>query len=337
MLTREQFNAILLPQMGGGVPTAWEPDAQPNSNIVRAVIVQGVSQQRIVIKQLDAAHIDGRFNLTGASFWATRFEAQLAALRACVESSDSKLATRVPRPLAWDASTLSLCMNEVAGEKLDALLGRAIRWLPDKKSWQAAMQACRDAGEWLGAFHRLDTAVLGMPRPADRREDWERYCVSRMHHITSCGCLPAALCHQLQAQQMALLDSWTEFGAEVLLHNDFQSHNILWTGSGIVVLDFTGVSTGHREWDIIKIFHSISKWALGRPFCGRRVQALHKAFLEGYGSPVQVGGATWRTYEFAWALDKLSDFAEDNALARPTTAVHLRTRFLLKLLLAQGG
>lgn len=313
--------------------TSWEHDSKPNSEIIRVVLRQGAESRRLIVKQLDSDRIDGRFSRSGEIFWRQRFAAQIEALRACASSSDARLAERTPLPLTWDASTLSLCMDEIPGCKLDALFDRAVRWAPPETHWRSALLACREAGEWLAAFHALDTAILGTCDEVDGLSPWADYCVSRLERIMSCGHLDRGTRQNISEKYRQMTQDRGWDAPRVLVHNDLQSDNILYTEHGIVVLDFTGVALGAPEWDAIKFTQSISKWALTRPFVAGRIEKLMGAFLGGYGQAFDQGGAAWRSWEFAWALDKLSDLIEDGLILRPTLGVRLRTRALLRLVL----
>jgi hypothetical protein len=333
MLTKTDFIRSCLPQLGGGELTSWDLDSKPNSEIIRAVLTHGTDSRRLIIKQLNSDHTDGRFGRTGEVFWRRRFDAQIGALRACSKSPDARLSERTPAPLAWDAATLSLCMDEIPGCKLDVLFDRAVRWAPPQTHWRAALRACREAGEWLVAFHALDTAVLGIHDETDGLTDWADYCDSRLDRVISCNHLGRGARQRIARKYGQMAKDWGRDGSRVLVHNDLQSDNILCTERGIVVLDFTGVALGPPEWDAIKFTQSISKWAFTRPFVTGRIEKLKQAFLDGYGQVLDQGGAAWRAWEFAWALDKLSDLIEDGLIVRPTLGVRLRTRALLRLML----
>lgn len=334
MLTKTDFIRGYLPQLGGGELTSWEPDSKPNSEIIRVVLAQGADSRRLIIKQLDSNRIDGRFGRTGTAFWRRRYDAQIEVLRACSKSPDARLAARTPAPLAWDAETLSLCMEEIPGCKLDVLFGRAIRWAPSQTHWRAALQACREAGEWLAAFHELDAAALGIHDDTDGLAHWADYCAPRLDRVVSYDRLGRRARQRITRKYGQMANTWGDEGVRVLVHNDLQSDNILYTERGIVVLDFTGVALGPPVWDAIKFTQSISKWALARPFVAGRIEKLKQAFLSGYGQFLDHGGTAWCAWEFAWALDKLSDIIEDGLTARSTTlSVRLRTRALLKLML----
>lgn len=336
MLTKNEFIQHCLPQLGSGELTEWEPDAQPNSQIIRALLAGADGARRLIIKQLDSGHLDGRFGKTGDAFWRERFDAQLDALRACAESPDARLVARTPKPLAWDAATLSLCMEEVPGRKLDTVFDRAVRWMPSNAQWEQALRACRESGEWLAAFHALDAQAAGARQETGGFAYWREYCAPRLERVMSCASLGKGVRSRLARAHGRIEAAWPVQGPMVPLHNDFQSHNILWSDRGVVVLDFTGVARGPREWDAIKFMQSIAKPALTRPFVGARIEKLQQAFRDGYGCALDETGAVWRVWEFAWALDKLSDLAEDGLLARPGVAVRLKTRALLMRILGEG-
>jgi hypothetical protein len=331
-MVRELFEELFGSKLGFGSVETWEVEQKPNSLICRVGLSAGGVGSRVLVKQIDPRQRDGLFGREASEFWATRFDAQLA-VQTHLASVGAGWPAAVPRVLAWDRATLTVCMEAAAGEKVNDLLARAARsaFAFGTRGLDDAVEASRQVGAWLRMFHALDPRTVLTPEMLAERVPWEEYIASRLAMIERNPVIYRKITKHVRglnrdpARFVRLLE-----GPGALVHGDFQADNMLWNGKRVIVLDFMGAGVGYPELDVLKFLHNIRKYRLGNPIASTVVRRSEDAFLSAYASR-EFESPRWRALELAWAIDKLADHVEDGDLAKPTFATRMFVRHLLAI------
>jgi Phosphotransferase enzyme family len=236
----------------------------------------------------------------------------------------------VIRPVRGWPEHASMLTEEFRGETLELFLSRTRRF-PTPRATKRAAALCHRVGRWLALFQ-------GFTKPPDSTlfdpSDLVRYCERRLRILADAEsrdpAYRAPACLLQWAERLAAAVEPTEC-LQVGRQNDFRPDNILTDGERLAVLDFTGFTYGPPLYDFMKFQMKLED--LGRGFMLRpgAVRTWPTAFLEGYGTTVDLRSPLARLLRIANILDKMSELALGNvtssSVSRRRQVAHYRARF----------
>ncbi len=188
----------------------------------------------------------------------------------------------VPRPLLVMPEIEAYVMEFVEGELLSHQ-SRHARWLASRGEFQALERRDFLCGRWLKHFQQVTGAAAG---GRDALASVVQCCDEVLQRVTreDRGRCPAGLrdlCLRLLEGQLARVRE-----GDVPLcgcHGDFGPWNMLATKEGLTVIDFLGYGEKPLPLDVLGILVFLEDESCYLTSSGRRVGALRKSFLEGYG------------------------------------------------------
>jgi hypothetical protein len=80
------------------------------------------------------------------------------------------------------------------------------------------------------------------------------------------------------------------------VHGDFSPANILHTGTAVVPIDFAMSSTGSIYYDLTRFHHQLGLFLTKPSFRPTTIRRLQRAFLQGYGRPIETDSGLFRLF-----------------------------------------
>ncbi len=263
-----------------------------------------------------------------------RLDREFRILRRLSDAPGADQHLGVVRPIAYLPDWPALVTEEARGPTLQALISRGTRRWLGSPSGPELESVCEMAGKWL-RHSQSETAE------ASRRFETAatlEYCQIRVQQIrqTDGALLPADFSSGLQRAVERLAARLPADGhARSARHNDYAPHNIIVTGDGLRVLDFTMCDTGETCYDPANFWERLQTLKLDPLRSRRQLDELQSAFLSGYGDPeaTQAPGFTIARIQYRLArMATLADAAVNSRWRRLRDGPQLRDyrRWLLE-------
>ncbi len=195
----------------------------------------------------------------------------------------------VVRPVACWPELGAIVTARAAGSSLGAHVRRAVVRTSGREELARTAAACTEAGEWLRNFQAKGVVAMrgSHPQHLGSPDAFLAYLDDRLRVLrNSHPGIDGALRTRLLAYAAAALHLLPEqaFDAVTWSHSDFGPHNVLMDGERITVLDFE-LHPQHPEFDAAYFVECLANQS-GPLVDPEKVRRLERAFLAGYGAPV---------------------------------------------------
>jgi tRNA A-37 threonylcarbamoyl transferase component Bud32 len=179
------------------------------------------------------------------------------------------------RPLACFPDELSMITEEVPGQMLKDLLWTLATGHNRQRHIEYLTEAFERIGEWLRAFQQIDkTGTM-----VSIQEIWSSVNKS-LSRTSYSDAERIALLRYVDLQSGRI---HADELAEVQVHGDFRSRNIIVDGSRVTVLDFEETTKGTSYHDLIDLYIHLNVLPFRAWFGSAAVEHLRKAFFRGFG------------------------------------------------------
>lgn len=238
-------------------------------------------------------------------------------------------------PVCFLEEVNGLVTWEVIGPSLQDVINRQLRF-PLPGSTTALGKHCDFAGQWLQRFQ--DLAIP--EEPENLGESLSDYFSGRLDRLvwTSGSGVTSALAGAVSKKLKKLQEeALTGLGTRAsLCHNDYSPHNIIVTGGGVCVLDFSFSGPGFPVFDAMCFWHKLEDLKTSPFVLRRNIEYLQSRFIQGCGRFFDMTGSEARLGLARLVLSKMVTLLNEQSF-RPDNWIDGRRRYARYLSLLKSG
>lgn len=196
-------------------------------------------------------------------------------------SAHASFQTTIPRPVALLPEAGAAVFEAVQGTPMTTLLKRQANLLTGPFCMRKMCRVARRCGDWLRSFHAFTAKPVA-------EHDSGHYVAKLSYWLGKSerrGLETETAKSLWDAANRACENFVTVPVAMAGVHGDFIPQNILVSGNRIFVIDFASFKEPEPIYEDLGLFVAYLRLLAGaRPYSGRTILAMTRAFLDGYGA-----------------------------------------------------